>query len=285
MASSPTQRRYLALPGPPANSPFRLAGIKEAINSPVSNTNKVVSIRSIFIHYVCPQEGVDVNVLEDENSRERKCLDQLLRYGDESSELNRDEETWKLVAYAKGQKEVGFMSNTLVLPVFPRKGTISPWSSKATSIAHVCELGDYIKRIERGVLFSVVFEKEIVFDGVFGGADNVLFDRMTQVGIRPTSRCFWEKDWLELMSVFLFRHVKWNLLVMRSCLGPMSHFRLNRLIFDLLQLRPWRPLSRRIKGWVWHWTLLRCSISLRRSLMLAHVLGTPTTSSYLCLLR
>jgi len=189
MASSPTQRRYLALPGPPANSPFRLAGIEDAINSSASKTNnKVVSIRSIFIHYVCPQEGVDVNVLEDENSKERKCLDQLLRYGDESLKLNRDEETWKLVAYAKGEKEVGFMSNTLVLPVFPRKGTISPWSSKATSIAHVCGLKGYVKRIERGVLFSVVFEKEIEFDGVFGGADNVLFDRMTQVCIRLTSR-------------------------------------------------------------------------------------------------
>ena len=191
MASSPTQRRYLALPGPPANSPFRLAGIKDAINSPASKTNnKVVSIRSIFIHYVCPQEGVDVNVLEDENSKERKCLDQLLCYGDESSKLNRDEETWKLAAYAKGAKgsEVGFMSNTLVLPVFPRKGTISPWSSKATSIAHVCGLKGYVKRIERGVLFSVVFEKEIEFDGVFGGADSVLFDRMTQVCIRLTSR-------------------------------------------------------------------------------------------------
>ena len=133
---------------------------------------------------------MDVNILEDENSKERKCLDQLLRYGDESSKLNRDEETWKLVAYAKGAKdsEVGFMSNTLVLPVFPRKGTISPWSSKATSIAHVCGLKGYVKRIERGVLFSLVFEKEFEFDGVFGGADNVLFDRMTQVCIRLTSR-------------------------------------------------------------------------------------------------
>ena len=80
------------------------------------------------------------------------------------------------------------MSNTLVFPVFPRKGTISLWSSKAKSIAHVCGLKGYVKRIERGVLFSVVFEKEIGFDGVFGGADNVLFDRITQVCICLTSR-------------------------------------------------------------------------------------------------
>ena len=64
------------------------------------------------------------------------------------------------------------MSNPLVHPVFPQKGTISPWSSKATSIGHVCGLKGYVKRIESGLLFSVVFEKEFEFDGVFGGAGN-----------------------------------------------------------------------------------------------------------------
>jgi phosphoribosylformylglycinamidine synthase len=34
--------------------------------------------------------------------------------------------------------------------VFPRPGTISPWASKATDIAHVCGLGT-IRRIERGI--------------------------------------------------------------------------------------------------------------------------------------
>jgi phosphoribosylformylglycinamidine synthase len=38
------------------------------------------------------------------------------------------------------------------LLVLPRPGTISPWSSKATDIAHVCGLG-VIQRIERGILF------------------------------------------------------------------------------------------------------------------------------------
>ena len=52
---------------------------------------------------------------------------------------------------------MGFVSNPLVHPVFPRKGTFSPWSSRATTIAHVCGLKGYVKRIESGVLFSVVF--------------------------------------------------------------------------------------------------------------------------------
>ena len=44
-------------------------------------------------------------------------------------------------------------SGQLLLTV-PRPGTISPWSSKATDIAHVCGL-DFVRRIERGRLWHV----------------------------------------------------------------------------------------------------------------------------------
>jgi phosphoribosylformylglycinamidine synthase len=40
------------------------------------------------------------------------------------------------------------------LLVVPRPGTISPWSSKATDIAHVCGLS-HVRRIERGILYSI----------------------------------------------------------------------------------------------------------------------------------
>ena len=43
------------------------------------------------------------------------------------------------------------VSDNLVL-VIPRMGTISPWSSKATDIAHNCGL-QQVKRIERGTAF------------------------------------------------------------------------------------------------------------------------------------
>jgi phosphoribosylformylglycinamidine synthase len=38
--------------------------------------------------------------------------------------------------------------------VIPRFGTISPWASKATDIAHNCGLTQ-IKRIERGIIYRV----------------------------------------------------------------------------------------------------------------------------------
>ncbi|MBT8071241.1 MAG: hypothetical protein KJO80_12465, partial [Gammaproteobacteria bacterium] len=41
-----------------------------------------------------------------------------------------------------------------MLLVVPRLGTQSPWSSKATDIAHRCGM-DMVSRIERGVLFHL----------------------------------------------------------------------------------------------------------------------------------
>ena len=47
-----------------------------------------------------------------------------------------------------------------LLLTVPRPGTISPWSSKATDIAHVCGL-DAIRRIERGRIWRI--EADVVF--------------------------------------------------------------------------------------------------------------------------
>jgi phosphoribosylformylglycinamidine synthase len=42
----------------------------------------------------------------------------------------------------------------LVLRVVPRLGTVSPWASKATDIAHNCGL-QAVRRIERGVRYII----------------------------------------------------------------------------------------------------------------------------------
>ena len=43
--------------------------------------------------------------------------------------------------------------------VAPRPGTISPWSSKATDIAHICGLAG-VKRIERVIAYTFDFGAE-----------------------------------------------------------------------------------------------------------------------------
>lgn len=69
-----------------------------------------------------------------------------------------------------------------MLLVVPRPGTISPWSSKAIEIAHLCGLST-IKRLERGILWS--FSPE--------GSDlksltSLLHDQMTEVVLEHLSQ-------------------------------------------------------------------------------------------------
>ncbi len=64
------------------------------------------------------------------------------------------------------------------LVVVPRLGTISPWSSKATDIAHQCGF-DQIVRIERGTLWSLG-SREPLDDRRYAAVVPVLHDRMTE---------------------------------------------------------------------------------------------------------
>ncbi len=71
-----------------------------------------------------------------------------------SAELNKDELTvlQKLLTYGPRSNTHQPQSNLLL--VTPRPGTISPWSSKATDIAHNCGL-DKVIRLERGIAYYV----------------------------------------------------------------------------------------------------------------------------------
>jgi len=63
----------------------------------------------------------------------------------------------------------------------PRPGTISPWSTQATSIAEHCGLSD-IERIERGVLYTLELSHgETVSEQHKTELADVLHDRMTEV--------------------------------------------------------------------------------------------------------
>ncbi|HZD19463.1 MAG TPA: hypothetical protein VE325_02225, partial [Burkholderiales bacterium] len=73
----------------------------------------------------------------------------------------------RLLAYGNQPIESG---GRLYL-VVPRLGTISPWSSKATDIAHNCGLAA-VKRVERGTAYYMQSEH--------AGIAALLHDRMTQ---------------------------------------------------------------------------------------------------------
>ena len=61
----------------------------------------------------------------------------------------------KLLSY--GPTVTSHQPTGLLLLVTPRPGTISPWSSKATDIAHNCNLPQ-VKRLERGVAYYLLAE-------------------------------------------------------------------------------------------------------------------------------
>jgi phosphoribosylformylglycinamidine synthase len=64
------------------------------------------------------------------------------------------------------------------LVVVPRPGTISPWSSKASDIAHVCGLLS-VRRIERGIVYDLQGPGPLT-ERARGRAAAVLHDRMTE---------------------------------------------------------------------------------------------------------
>ena len=82
----------------------------------------------------------------------------------------------KLLTYGPA-RQTQSPSGTLFL-ITPRPGTISPWSSKATDIAHNCSL-DTINRIERGCAFYIDTDTRLSDDD-FALVASFLHDRMTE---------------------------------------------------------------------------------------------------------
>ena len=111
----------LLLPGAPALSRFRLDKILAALRS---LDPRVESLTAHFHHFI--------DLARPLGPAEARVLARLL-------------ESDVAPAAPSGDPH---------LIVIPRPGTISPWSSKATDIAHVCGL-DAVRRIERGTLYTL----------------------------------------------------------------------------------------------------------------------------------
>ncbi|WP_083607987.1 phosphoribosylformylglycinamidine synthase [Teredinibacter haidensis] len=121
----------LTLRGAPALSDFRLNKLLSQIQQLHSG---VTRIRADFIHFADTRSEL--------SSAEMSVLEKLLEYGPASS-MGFDD-----------TKSTARSEPAFTLVVVPRAGTISPWSSKATDIAHNAGLNQ-VKRIERGILYSV----------------------------------------------------------------------------------------------------------------------------------
>lgn len=132
--------------GPQALSSFRLGKLSHQIRSIVS---QFIKIKSEY-WYFC---SIQNNLTQSELIRLQQLLDAHLI------------ETLPQVTQG-------------VFLVLPRLGTVSPWSSKATDIAHHCQLQN-IERIERGIVFNIEFQSHIT-DESRKKIEALLHDRMTE---------------------------------------------------------------------------------------------------------
>ena len=144
----------LTLAGSSAISPFRA---QQLLDKFAQANLPVAAVQARFEHYIWSRESLAGKELEQ--------LTALLDYG---------------VALDARLDE----SDALVLRVLPRLGTVSPWASKATDIAHNCGMG-FVKRIERGVRYVLTIKRGLLAKKKLSEADlaaiaGLLHDRMTQ---------------------------------------------------------------------------------------------------------
>lgn len=121
----------LRFPGKRALSPFRLAKLREALRTAAPAVQAVDAEHVHFVATACTL-----------GAEHRALLERLLDYGPD---------------YPAPEAAPGVAYTLLAVP---RPGTVSPWSSKATDIAHNCGLAD-IERIERGTLYRVTARGEL----------------------------------------------------------------------------------------------------------------------------
>ena len=116
----------LTLRGRNALSEFRLKKLSQALKR---TAPAVTAITAEYWHFVALKVPLQ--------PPQRKVLERILAYGPAPAEVS---ETGRLFL------------------VVPRLGTISPWASKATDIAHSCGL-ESVERIERGVAYYISTRK------------------------------------------------------------------------------------------------------------------------------
>ena len=136
----------LVLRGTPALSDFR---IKKCLAQFVEHSLPVNGIYAEYTHFVMVSESL--------NEQENSILSKLLTYG----------------PTIKEHKPKG-----VLFIVTPRPGTISPWSSKSTDIAHNCGLHK-VQRLERGVAYYL--QADNLTDAQLAAVKALLYDRMTEV--------------------------------------------------------------------------------------------------------
>ncbi|CDG83038.1 phosphoribosylformylglycinamidine synthase [Janthinobacterium agaricidamnosum] len=153
----------LILPGSNALSVFRSHRLLTQLQTVLPG---ITSVQARYVHFIDASAPL--------SSDDRNRLDGLLTYGEPAEADLTD-----------GLSEEFF--------VIPRFGTISPWASKATDIAHNCGMA-HIKRVERGIAFRINLKAGILGSSIGAARKlsdsqarevaDLLHDRMTESVLR-----------------------------------------------------------------------------------------------------
>jgi phosphoribosylformylglycinamidine synthase len=146
---------FSCFPGASALSDFRQTRLLDTLTRIDSN---IVGVHGQYLHFV--------NALAPLSADDSARIAALMHYG----------------APFEDGSERGAVETFLVVPRF---GTVSPWASKATDIAHHCGLTQ-VRRIERGIEYTVTLKpgllggKKALADEARAAVAAALHDRMTE---------------------------------------------------------------------------------------------------------
>jgi phosphoribosylformylglycinamidine synthase len=178
----------LILRGAPALSPFRTRKLQASLSARLPG---LASVYAEYVHVAEIERALDID--------ETALLQKLLQYG-------------PALPAAGTEGELFF--------VVPRFGTISPWASKATDIAHNCGLRA-LKRIERGIAYYLQFSTAPTAEQRHIAA-SLLHDRMVEAvldAFDDAAKLFAHDAPRELASVDILRGGRTALVAANSALG------------------------------------------------------------------
>lgn len=155
----------LLLVGPSVYSESRLEALRRQAQTLVP---QIMSLDATFIHLVLSPSADAERTLTSDKDEYKRILEDILAYGND-------------VARPETRQACGSAAKNGVY-IIPRPGSISPWSSKATDIVRMCHLGDYVKRLERGVYFHATLSSGYsLSEHDWKSISHLLHDRMTQI--------------------------------------------------------------------------------------------------------
>ena len=193
--------------GGEALSAFRLSKLQQQL---AQAGIPLLRLSARFIHFYATDQALDADALA--------TLHHLLTYG---STFGGDDAEGKL------------------LLVIPRPGTLSPWSSKATDIAHNSGLHNIV-RIERGIAWILKTDSALD-EAQIKQAEALLHDRMTQIVIHhfDDAVCLFQQHTPQpVSSIDVLQAGKAALLKANSSLGlALSEDEIDYLLESFTQLQ------------------------------------------------